>query len=333
MRELKKKRIQISLVLFIAMVLCSLSGCGSSDHKAATEEAVSYATDDLYSSDTNEMATEDAVAEEAAEEEGTADSGKVSSNRKLIKTVDLTVETTEFDSLITNLVNKVDALGGYIENSEVYGGGINEDSIRDAHYTVRVPSDKLDGFVESVSEAANIIRKSENVEDVTLQYVDTQSKKEALEVEKDRLMLLLEEADSIETIIALESRLSEVRYELETMESKLRTYDNLVDYSTVYINISEVRIYTPKEPESVWERIGSGFLNSLEGVADDLVDLFVGIVVSIPYLVVWAVIIIVCIFIFKKIVNGTKKRKEKARGEEVKTEMPEIKQNDKNDGK
>ena len=41
------------------------------------------------------------------------------------------------------------------------------------------------------------------------------------------------------------NRLSEVRYQLESIESQLRTFDNRIDYSTVYLYIDEVEVFSP----------------------------------------------------------------------------------------
>ena len=73
---------------------------------------------------------------------------------------------------------------------------------------------------------------------MTLDYVDKTAYKESLQVEYDRVMELLEEAKDLDQILALESKLSQLRYEIDSYESQLRTYDNLIDYSTVHIYIS-----------------------------------------------------------------------------------------------
>ena len=65
----------------------------------------------------------------------------------------------------------------------------------------------------------------------------------------------MEKAESIEDIITIEQRLSNVRYQIESMEAQLRTYDNKVDYSTVHLDVSEVKELTPVHEETLWERI------------------------------------------------------------------------------
>ena len=87
-----------------------------------------------------------------------------------------------------------------------------------------------------------------------------------LETEQQRLLELLETAESLDDILTIESRLTEVQYELDSKESQLRTYDNQIDYSTVYLDINEVVRYTPQEQKGTWERISTGFRENLYSV-------------------------------------------------------------------
>ena len=118
----------------------------------------------------------------------------------------------------------------------------------------------------------------------------------------------------MEDIITIEQRLSDVRYQLESMESQLRSYDNRVDYSTVYLYIDEVEVYTPVEEETVWERISTGFVDSLKNICEGLKEAAIWFVIHIPYLVIWAIVIAVIVLILKKI----KKRTKRIRTEEQK---------------
>ena len=70
-----------------------------------------------------------------------------------------------------------------------------------------------------------------------------QSHKKALLAEQESLLSMMEQAESIEDIIAINEQLTDVRYQIESMESQLRTYDNQVDYSTVNLYIDEVERY------------------------------------------------------------------------------------------
>ena len=175
--------------------------------------------------------------------------------------------------------------------------------------TVRIPSDKLDGFVENVKESANVTYISESTEDITLRYVDTESRKIALETERDRLLELLERAETVEDIITIEGRLSEVRYQLESYASQLRTFDNQVDYSTVHINIHEVDRETNVEPKTFWEEVTEEFDDSLYDMGRGIKNFAIWFLGSSPYLILWAVVIVAAVFVLRAV--GKKKRIKK----------------------
>ena len=265
----------------------------------------------------------EAAAEEPAGEGGyeqnTVTKAPVT-ERKLIKTVDIAAETEEFDTLVPGLQKQVEALGGYIESNQVYeiGSYYVDDHMekqRCANMTARVPKEKLDGFLEQVGEQTNVTSRSETVEDVTLQYVDLESHKKALLTEQERLLELLAQAESVEDIIAIEGRLSEVRYQLESMESQLRTYDNQVEYSTVYLSITEVVELTPVpvRQQTTWERIGDGFMSSLKNIGKGFREFFVWFVTALPYLVLLAAaILLITVFTILGVKRGAAKRKKRA---------------------
>ena len=306
-----KKRAAVSL--FAVLLSLSLAACGGSSFDSASSEAI-------------EMPMEEAAAEEIAmdsyynEEYKEMEAGEGApapdveantdvSSRKLIKTVELSVETKDYDNLMLSLEKQIEALGGYIESLSVYNGsyygGRNE---RTANITARIPADMLDGFVKQVGEEANVVDRNESVEDVTLQYVDLDSHTRMLEEEQERLLELLEEAATIEDIITIESRLSEVRYQLESMKSQLRTFDNQVQYSTVHIYIDEVMELTPVVELTTGERISQGFVDSVEDVAEGMKEFCIGFIINIPYLVVWAVVIAIIAFVVFKIIKAADKR-------------------------
>lgn len=335
-----------SLVKCVAglMVVSMLAGCGQSNSGTARYEATK--SESSYSSSVNGYVSygDAAVAEYDNEDlwnEGTevamADQGSgnsnynntSASNRKLIKNVNMNVETQEYEVLMKNVENRVKELGGYIQNLDSYNGsdynvyrnnGNNYNYRRYANLTVRIPAAKLDDFVNSVSELANIVNRRESVEDVTLQYVDVKSHKEALEVEQARLLELLARAELLEDIITLENRLTNIRYQIEAMESSLRTYDDLVDYSTVTLRIDEVEVYTPVIEEPVvktkWEIMVEGFVDSLKDIADDATNFGVWFVIHLPYLVIWAIVIVVVVIVLKRSIKKNKEKSAK-RAEEM----------------
>lgn len=327
-----KKRTGVkNAVWALALVTLLLGGCGSkADRSSATaadmkmaEEAAydadgAYLSDDIYSVDSAEVT--DDVAENGAATPQVEDT-----SRKLIKNVNLSVETETFEELLATITEKTESFSGYIEESYTYNGSnYYGRGTRNASMTVRIPAQQLDAFLSSVSEVSNVISRNDSVSDVTLQYVDMESHKKALTSEQDRLLELLEQAESVEDIITIESRLSDVRYQIESMESQLRTLQNQVSYSTVYLDIQEVEKLTPVEEQTRGEMIREGFVDSLYGVGNGLLDFGTAVIIDLPYLVVWAAVILLVSLIIRLLRKHRKNKEQKKMQEKQEKDIKET---------
>lgn len=300
---------------FLAVLLAAslTTGCGAAD-SGMPEEIKETAVMDYEAND--EIYPEEmSVAEEPMEAE--TEILKIGeTDRKLIRTVDIQIQTKEFDQVVEGIQTKVQELGGYIEQSSLDSGSrYYEDYNRYSNMTVRIPIDQLDSFVENVKENANVTSLSESAEDITLSYVDTESRKKALETEQERLMTLLEQAETVEDIITIEGRLSEVRYQLESYTSRLRTYDNQVDYSTVRIGISEVEREVKAEQKGFWDEVKENFGNSWYHMGQGFRSFAIWFLGSSPYLLLWAALIGGAVAGIRFVV---KKRKNRKNGTETK---------------
>ena len=317
----------------LLMAAALLAGCGGSSSEkyesSASADTGNYYeySDDVYAT-TEEMAVEEAPAEENT----AAEAGEVQDNRKLIKNVDMNVETEDFEKLIANVESKINTLGGYAENKKIGGRSYNSEAgNRYASITARIPSDRLEEFVSAVAKQSNVTSKNESVNDVTLQYVDMEAHRDSLRTEQERLNELLAQAEDLETIIALEERLTEVRYQLESYESQLRSMDNQVDYSTVYLYISEVERLTPQAEKSPWEKMRVGFAESVYNVGKGLQNFGIGFVIALPYLITMAIIIgvivAVVLFIVKLAEKSTKKKRQKRQQTLNSKQQSQVQQN------
>lgn len=292
---------------FIAVMLVMMTaGCGNSSKMAVEDRATVSSGAELdgeYSWDTDETADTGVTSENGLE-------AQVENGRKLIRTVSLSLETKEFDSALTNLSTKTTELGGYIETSSVNGNSYSHHSTRYASYVIRIPANKLNEFVEVVSELGNVTQKNESVEDVTLRYIDVESHKKALETEQERLLELLSKAENMEEILTIESKLSDIRYEIENYESQLKTMDNQIDYSTVSVYVDEVERVTDTGEKGFFEEIKERFGNSLYVVARGIRGLVIGILGSLPILIVCGGVIAVVVIVVRKILKKRNMRKE-----------------------
>lgn len=279
-------------------------------NEAAPEEMYfadgEYGEDDYksetWASDTGSTTTDSAMSA-VSDSKATADSG-----RKLIKNASMTVETLEFDAFLDNLEASVEQMGGYYENASVEGND-RYGSSRFADFIIRIPQERLGELTGKIGELGNILYQNETVEDITLKYTDTQARIQALKIQQDNLLALLEKAETVEDMITVESRLSEISYELEYYQSIKNTYDNQVNYSTVTMEVREVKKETPKAPKTIWERMRSGLADTFDSIAYDFENLIVSLVVDFPYIVIFAVFAGVAVVIGRKIYKRVKNKK------------------------
>ena len=299
---------KISMICMSLLLVFALAGCGgSSKSEMAMED---YAAGSNNYSASYDKVEEAAVMTAETKAQLSEDAAASQSGRKLIKEVDMSIETKHFDDFVANLQAEVEAVGGYLENSSIGGVSYNSSgNNRSAWFTARIPVDCLESFVSKVGENGNITNISRNVRDITLEYVDVEGRIVTLEAELERLNELLEQAASLEDILSIEARISDVRYELESYQSQMNTYNNQIDYSTVYINVFEVAVISANRNESIWDQIRSGFEDSMYGVVQMIREVFVGLITSIPYIVVFGAVVLAAV----KLIRRRKKKKEMLR--------------------
>ena len=298
------------------------------DYEHYPEETTTTETAAEYDEGYDEFGTSSgAVADTVDDSASVSEKKKVDNNRKLIKTVNLDVETKEFDQLINTLETQVDMFDGYVESQNTwngtyydYYGRYTDPTARNASYTIRVPRENLDTFLESFSPLCNVKSKSESVEDITLSYVDLESHKAALETEEQTLLQLMEEATEMYDILTIEDKITDIRYQLQSMESQLRTYDNKVTYSTVYMTITEVKELTivEPEPETFWDRLSKRFKNSMTNMGDGFQNFIIWFIAALPHLILWGGIIFGIAMGVRAIVKYNIKKSRKRREEAAK---------------
>ena len=275
----------------------------------------------------SEMMMEDSVVFEAESMGGTAfraqagGSGITPINapvteglaEKIIYSVYADVETVKFDETIEKVHRLLERHKAFIENSNI--SGINYEArlygwneFRSAYFSLRVPQEQLNAMTANLDSLGNVTYLSSSADNITAQFFDTQSRLNALEIQEERLLSMLAKADEITDLIALEERLSDVRYQIESITSTLNNWQRQVDYSTLTLNIREVEQFTEQTPihRTYWEQIGDGFMATIRSIGDFFMALFKWLIVSAPVLVILAVIAVIIFIIIRKVIRKNK---------------------------
>ena len=286
------------LLCLLVCILLLLCGCG------ASKSASSVMNEMVYDSGSG---GETWAAAEASRLTNSGDTAAdLPENRKFIITVNLSSETDELDGAMEAVSRSLKNVGGYVENQNIYNGSAYSGRrYRNANLTLRIPADKLDAFTQAVEGCTNVVSSSRSTEDVTLQYVDIQGRITALETEQSRLLELLSQAETMSDLLEVEARLTDVRADLERYTSQMRVLENQVDYATVYLDITEVKEYTPVEEKTRVQKIGEGFVKSLKDLGSGILDFFTWLLINIPYILVFGLLL----FGFGKLIQRIRKKK------------------------
>ncbi|MBQ1264814.1 MAG: DUF4349 domain-containing protein [Oscillospiraceae bacterium] len=310
---MKKTKLLASLA--ILLIVCLLAGCGASSMKYAVADstAAEYCAEEPQAAPMMEQAVAENIAETEVLTTGTYESGTPTVDsaqqnfvQKIIYSADLRIQTTEFDKAAHALEQSVSAIGGFVENSDVYGNvNYNDDGTttivdRSAYYILRIPSASFEAFLQQTEGLGNVLSSSRTAQNVTSKYTDYEARLSALYTQEERLLDMLTKAAEVESLIALEERLADVRYEIESIERNLRNLDMQIGYSTVCIDLQEVEVYTPTAPirRTFGEKMSDSWRDGWNDFIRGWQNFFIGLVGALPTLAVFAVFVGVGLVIF-----------------------------------
>ena len=308
-----------AIMLALAMIF-SLCACGAAGNSMKTEAAPAEpmaAADMAYSMNT---AGGFGMAEEAVEAEYKSEQGSDAPDvdpEKIIYSADATLETTDFDAAISGVIELVEKNGGWVESSSINGANYYNISRgnsynRSAYYVLRIPGDKFQLMMNSLSELGNVPYTHIYTENVTAQYYDTQARLTAYKAQESRLVEMMAIAETVEDVIAIEDKLTDIRYRIDSLQTSLNNWDRRVNYSTLNLGVEEVKEYTPDEKKiSYGQELLKAFTDAIEGVGEFFKDALVFVVSAIPALVIIAVLFFVLRPVLKKSGARCKARREK----------------------
>ena len=285
-------------ILTCFVLIFTLAACGASAPKeaaAASDSAAPAATEAMWDgSEYEEAKSENGLFEPASGAPNAADR-----DAKIVYTANLDLETTTFDQATADIAATVERFGGYFANSSQSG---QNSSYRYADYTIKVPKNEFNNFLNYIGQTCAVTYSSTSAEDITDSYYDVDSRLKTAQTKLERLQELLAKADNMSDIITIESAISDAEWEIENLTGTLRTYDARVEYATVYLSLREVYKLsgTDSAPMTLGRRIGSSFVRGLKSVGNFFEDLLVWLAYSWIWLAVITVIVIVGIRLAKK---------------------------------
>lgn len=321
-------------LIFAVLMLLPLCACGEASTDTLALEPEAAAADVAYDMDytvssaslANGYSRESAAVAEESELEAESEAPEENPD-KIIYSADVNLETTEFEDTLEKISGLVDEYGGWIESSSISGANYYSISRgntynRNAAYTIRIPSDDFDTVMSGISALGNVPYSHIYTENVTTQYYDTQARIDSYKTQEESLLKLMEKAESVEDIITIESKLADVRYSIESLQTTINNWDRKVSYSTVYLSVDEVSEYTPQAvvTKTFGEKLVQALKNGFRSAGEFLSDLVLWLVEALPTILIVAVIIF---GIFAAVRPAIKKRKAKRAEKKAQKEQKE----------
>jgi uncharacterized protein DUF4349 len=163
---------------------------------------------------------------------GDSDGFAAPAEQRIIKTGDISVEVDDVAAALTEVRTLAQQVGGYVGGSQA---GTLEQS---ATLTLRVPADRFEETLVRVREmGGTVLGESTQEQDVTSQVVDLQARIDNLAASEASYRVLAERAEAVDDVLAVQSRLDQVRGEIEQLQAQLENVSGQADLSTLVVRL------------------------------------------------------------------------------------------------
>ena len=290
------------LSIVILSVMLVLSGCGSSDTSISYNN---YDTDNMMTTEAfNDYNYESVKSYDDSYDEPSntsyddrSEADIVKQSMMIARDARISVDVQNLEEFDFNVSKRVDELGGYYESSEINGYSTSYSEERYGYFTIRIPAENLDKFIGEVSDSGNVTFKNVSAEDVSLQYVDVEAHLDSLRNEKAAFEKLLDNAYTVDEIMNVQDRISQLQAQIDSYERQRRILSGRVSYSTVNITAVERRDIDHPVREAFSIKFGERLLEGVESA----VNIAVNIIVTIPSIIVIGFFVVIAILIIRRI--------------------------------
>lgn len=210
--------------------------------------------------------------------------------QRIIKTGEMSLEVDNVATTLAAVRSLAAEIGGYIGGSQA---GTLEQS---ATLTLRIPASRFDEALSRLRELGEtVVAESTREQDVTSQVVDLEARIANLEASEASYRVLAERAERVEDVLAVQSRLDEVRGEIEQLRAQLDNVSDQADLSTLTVTLVPTAAPLQKQAEG-WDpgaRLTEA-VAALVGVGQGVLNVLIWIgIVVLPIMVVLGILLLI----------------------------------------
>lgn len=316
----QNKKTLIAVAVMLCLTALFVSSCASPIYDVAHEASDEYMP--AMEEPMMDMAMDMDMDMEAAERGVVAEPSSINGNstpvagslRHVIRSGSISLSVRDARASMEEVRKIVEDAGGLVTDSYVY-------EIREgqhaANLTLRVPQQRFDAILEQLENLGKTNNVETRLEDVTMHYVDLDSRLKNQEAQEKRLLEILDMAESVEDVLEVERELYRVRGEIESMSAQMTTLQDLISMSTIQVSLREEALPTetisPGAFENMGKRISEAFIGSVNFLLNSVSTLIIVISALVPALVLLALIIVPLVYLARR---RRKKKQERQKQEE-----------------
>lgn len=243
-------------------------------------------------SDSKAAAGSEGVGEQAGGKRDDGDAAKPEPGSKVavhvIRTATLTVEVKNVPKAVAAARAAAEGAGGLVADETT-------ERLDDTHevstLVLRVPQAGYDEVLRGLAGSGKLLSRTSNAKDVTGQVVDVDSRIATQRASVTRVRDLMDKAEKLTDVVALEGELSSRQADLESLLAQQASLKDRTSLATITLDLSE-----PYEEDGDGSDEGPGFLDALAGGWDAFVTTLRWIAVAIgaaaPFLAALAVLVV-----------------------------------------
>lgn len=209
-----------------AFLSCSAAGQTETESAVAEEYSAGFAAD--------------AAAAPMMKAMRSANQSDAVPERKIVYRADLTIETTDLVGTREKILNLMETENGILE--------YNEQNEQQFYLSLKIPAEKFEEFLNEAKAVGRVIYSSILANDVTEQYIDTETRLASKRALLEKYQSYLPQAKDLKEILEVEAQINSVTTELEQWEGRLQRLEKEVAYSSVSVRL-KLPTYVEKEDD------------------------------------------------------------------------------------
>lgn len=309
-----KKRVLLCIVGLLIVVL--LGACASKSNDMAGEAeapSMTYATTTMANKGSYGL---DETKAEYNDQDGLGNLGGniALSNRKVILNANLSMEVDYFDEAYAKIKTMI-APYGYVQETSISKDKYYPEGSQEFIYVtrgvivIRIDSEKFEQTMENISGIGTILDENRGSDDITYQYTDTEARIRLLEDEKGRLeKYLKDDSKDADFVFRVQSRLTDVLYQIENLKGNIQKWDDLISLSTITINMREkIPGQKPIKEYTYWDKFVKSFKTALRFCG----DIIIFILSAVPVILILGALVVIVLFAIKGLRRIPGKKQEK----------------------